>query len=101
MPVRFEVVEEDCIGCGLCSERAPENLEIPAGTSTAQVFKQPETSAEEQACLEASDYCPMGGLHAGAADSPPADSSAGGAQPTSIPAGDSTPVGITPTRLEN
>jgi len=82
---RFEVVEEDCIGCGLCSERAPENLEIPTGTNTAQVFKQPETSAEEQACLEASDYCPMGGLHAGTPDSPPADSSA---------------VGITPTRLE-
>ncbi len=85
MPHRFEVVEEDCIGCGLCSERAPENLEIPAGTTTAQVFKQPETSAEEQACLEASDYCPMGGLSADAAASPPADSSA---------------VGITPTRLE-
>ncbi len=63
MPGRFEVVEEDCIGCGLCSERAPENLEIPAGACTAQVFKQPETPAEEQACLEASDYCPMGGLH--------------------------------------
>ena len=76
MPHHFEVLEEDCIGCGLCSERAPENLEIPAGTSTAQVFKQPETSAEEQACLEACDYCPMGGLHA-------------------------APVGITPTRLEN
>ncbi len=101
MPHRFEVVEEDCIGCGLCSERAPENLEIPAGASTAQVFKQPETFAEEQACLEASDYCPTGGLHAGAADSPPADSSAGGAHPRLIPAGDSTPLEITPTRLEN
>ena len=83
MPHRFEVVEEDCIGCGLCSERAPENLEIPAGTSTARVFKQPETSEEEEACLEASDYCPMGGLHAGAA-------AAGGTRPT-----------ITPPRLEN
>ncbi len=91
MPSRFEVLEEDCIGCGLCSERAPENLEIPAGGSTAQVFKQPETSAEEQACLEACDYCPMGGLHADAADSPP----------TPIPAGDSTPVDVAPTRLEN
>ncbi len=101
MPRRFEVVEEDCIGCGLCSERAPENLEIPAGASTAQVFKQPESSAEEEACLEASDYCPMGGLHVDAADSPPADSSLGGSQTALIPAGDSTPVGITPTRLEN
>ena len=101
MPDRFEVVEEDCIGCGLCSERAPENLEIAAGASTAQVFKQPETSAEEQACLEASDYCPMGGLNADAMDSPPADRSAGGTRPTLIPAGGSTPVDITPKRLEN
>ncbi len=100
MPHRFEVVEEDCIGCGLCSERAPENLEIPAGASAAQVFKQPETSAEERACLEASDYCPMGGLHTGAADSPPADS-AGGTRPTAMPVGDPTPVGITPTTLES
>jgi ferredoxin len=102
MSRRFEVLEEDCIGCGLCSERAPENLEIPTGCSTAQVFKQPETSAEEEACLEASDYCPMGGLYADAADSPPADRSAGGSQPTPIPAGGSTPVDITPEKiLEN
>ena len=101
MPRRFEVVEEDCIGCGLCSERAPENLEIPTGASTAQVFKQPETSAEEEACLEASDYCPMGGLHAGAADSPPTDSSAGGTRSAFNPAGDPTPVGVTSTTLEN
>lgn len=76
---RFEVVEEDCIGCKLCSERAPENFEIPAGSSIAQIFKQPETSAEEQACLDACDYCPMGGLRADAADSASADSSADGA----------------------
>ncbi len=101
MPLRFEVAEQDCIGCGLCSERAPENLEIPAGDYAARVFKQPETAEEEQACFEASDYCPMGGLHAGAANSPPADSSAGGAQATLTPAGDPTPVDVTPTRLEN
>jgi ferredoxin len=68
MTRHFEVIEEDCIGCGLCSERAPENFEIPVGTNMAQVVKQPETSAEEEACLEACDYCPMGGLHAGDAD---------------------------------
>ncbi len=98
MPHRFEVVEEDCIGCGLCSERAPENLEIPASASTAQVFKQPETSAEEQACLEACDYCPVGGLRAAAVD---ADSSTGGALATLILAGDSTPVDFAPTGLES
>lgn len=101
MPHRFKVIEEDCIGCGLCSERAPDNLEVPAGSTTAQVFKQPETSAEEEACLEARDYCPIGGLHAIAAASPPAEESASGPRPTSIPVGDPTPVDVTRTRLEN
>jgi len=95
---RFEVVEEDCVGCGLCSERAPENFEVPAGTSMAQVFKQPETAAEEEACLEACDYCPVGGLRAAAVD---ADSSTGGALATLILAGDSTPVDFAPTGLES
>ncbi len=98
---RFEVVEDDCIGCGLCSNRAPENLEIPTGTALARVFKQPESSEEEEACLEARDYCPMGGIHIGAAGSPPADSSAGDTQATIIPAGDSTPVDVGSTNLEN
>jgi ferredoxin len=91
MSDRFEVVDEDCTGCGLCPERAPENLEIPAGTGIARVFKQPENAEEEQACLEAADFCPMGGLLGGVADSPAADS-AGDAPPTSIPVGDLTPV---------
>jgi ferredoxin len=91
MPDRFEVIEEDCIGCGLCSERAPANFEIPPGTSTARVLKQPETPAEEQDCLEACDYCPMGGLQAGAADS----------QPVPISAGGSTPADISTQKVEN
>ena len=101
MPRQFEVVEDDCIGCGLCSERAPENFEIPAGTLIARVFKQPENAAEEQACVEASDYCPMGGLRADPAGSSPANPSQGDGQAAFAPAGDSTPAGITSTRLEN
>ena len=102
MPQRFEVIEEDCIGCGLCSERAPENLEIPDGERLAQVFKQPETPLEEEACLEASDYCPVGGLHANAVDSAPNDSSAlGSTRPASIPAAAPSQVADTPTRLES
>ncbi len=97
----FEVVTEDCIGCGLCSERAPENLEIPTGASTARVFKQPETTAEEEACLEASDFCPMGGLVADAEQFAPAETSTGVASAPLIPAGDSTPACITPNRLES
>lgn len=101
MPLRFEVIVEECIRCGLCAERAPDNMEIPADSGAAEVFKQPENAEEEEACLEASDYCPMGGLHANDADSSPAEESVGGARPTSIPAGDPSPAGVTPTRLES
>ncbi len=86
MQKRFEVVDEDCIGCRLCEERAPENLEVPSGASTARVIKQPETPEEEEACIEASEFCPLGGLRANQADEPPA--------PT--PAGNSTPANVTP-----
>ena len=102
MSQRFEVIEEDCIGCGLCSERAPENLEIRDSDRLAQVFKQPETPLEEDACLEASDYCPVGGLHAKAVDSAPTDSSAPDAtHSTPIAAGVPLPVADTPTRSES
>ncbi|MCP5119727.1 MAG: ferredoxin [bacterium] len=98
-PHHFEVIESECIGCGLCLERAPGNFQIPAGVTAARVFKQPGTSAEEQACFEACDYCPMGALQAAAADSPPAGPSA--PHLTSIPVGDSTPVGSSSMRTEN
>lgn len=101
MPPRFEVVEEDCIGCGLCLERAPDNIEIPDGSDTAQVFRQPETPAEEQACREASEYCPLGGLRPSTTELPPADSSACDTRTPSIPAGDSMPGDFIPTRLES
>jgi len=108
VPHRFEVVEDDCIGCGLCSERAPENFEVPRGSNVARVIKQPGTSEEEEACLEAHEYCPIGGLHAHAVDCPPADS-ANGTCPTAAAAGPTTtiaavelaPVDITQTRLES
>jgi len=92
MPDSFEVVEEDCIGCGLCAERAPENLELAIDNRIAKVFKQPETREEEQACLDACDYCPMGGIQAHAADSSLVDASAGRPHPTSVPVVDLTPV---------
>ncbi len=67
--VVFEVVSEDCSRCGLCEERAPDNIETPSGSDTSQVVKQPETSEEEEACTEAYRYCPMGALQM--SDSPP------------------------------
>ncbi len=58
---KFEVDEDHCIGCGLCEERAPENMEVPA-TLIARVTKQPSTAEEEEACNEAAEYCPTMGL---------------------------------------
>ncbi|MFQ5698617.1 MAG: ferredoxin [Myxococcota bacterium] len=62
MRSKFSVDSDLCIGCGLCQERAPENLEIPDGEWSARVFKQPADADEEEACREASEYCPTGGL---------------------------------------
>jgi len=100
MPHRFEVVEEDCIGCGLCAERAPENLQVADDNRSARIIRQPENCDEEQACLDACDYCPMGalaGIDANAADSAPHNSSMAYVGPTSLPAGDPVPVGTTTT----
>ncbi|MCU0669268.1 MAG: ferredoxin [Myxococcota bacterium] len=101
MSRRFEVIEEECIGCSLCSERAPGNLEIRSGSTTAQVFKQPETPEEEEACHEASDYCPTGGLKARSVDSASTKPQADTGSPALAPAGDSKPAGIAPMKLEN
>ncbi|MBW2413349.1 MAG: ferredoxin [Deltaproteobacteria bacterium] len=60
---QFSVDESLCIGCGLCHERAPDNVEIPPGAAAARVTLQPRTDEEEEACEEAADYCPTGGIH--------------------------------------
>lgn len=59
---RFEVDSNLCIGCGLCHERAPDNIDVPRGEYHAVVTQQPRTDAEEQALSEAAEYCPTGGL---------------------------------------
>jgi len=59
---RIEVDQDDCIGCGLCEERAPENLEIEREEGAAQVVAQPATEEQVTACREAADYCPIGAL---------------------------------------
>jgi len=95
MPRRFDVAEDECIGCGLCSERAPDNLEMARGGSLAQVFKQPESAAEERACQEAADYCPTGSLKAACgAPAHGGSAEAAGAFPFLL-AGDPTPAGRT------
>lgn len=59
---RFVVEGGLCIGCGLCHERAPDNLEIDDAEMCARVIKQPTSKAEEEACTTASEYCPTGDL---------------------------------------
>ncbi len=58
----FEVIEDECIGCALCKERAPENFEIVEGRAVARVTSQPSDPEEEEACLEAAEFCPIGAL---------------------------------------
>ncbi len=59
---RFEVVESECIGCALCPERAPDNVQMVEGQSLARIVAQPSSREEELACIEASEYCPLGAL---------------------------------------
>jgi len=95
----YEVIEGDCTGCTLCAERAPDNLEVPAGSRAARVFKQPETPEEEAACREASDYCPAGALleHGGTpAASAGSATSTDAADRNAMPGGDSTPADQAP-----
>ena len=62
MPARYDVDQRLCVGCGLCHERAPENLDVLPGDFAATVVKQPVDDVESEACMEAADYCPTGGL---------------------------------------
>ena len=62
--LRLEVDEDLCTGCGLCEERAPDNLVTDEDEAIAQVIKQPVGAVETESCIEAVDYCPTGGLTA-------------------------------------
>ncbi len=53
-------VDEECILCNDCVERAPENF--ASGDQYAYVKKQPETSDEEEQCQEAMDSCPVNAI---------------------------------------
>lgn len=51
-------VTEECSGCGICVDTAPENLKMNDDESYAYVFKQSENDEEKAACEEALDSCP-------------------------------------------
>jgi ferredoxin len=52
-------VDEDCIGCRLCTNDAPNNFKMADDESTAFVFKQPENDSETKDCENAMDSCPV------------------------------------------
>ena len=66
--MHLEVDEDFCTACGLCRERAPDNLEIDEEEGIAEVIKQPTGGVENENCTEAVDYCPTGGLTADPAE---------------------------------
>jgi len=64
-PGRF-YVSRVCIGCTLCAEIAPasfkENTDLELAVGNSYVYRQPETSEEEQLCREAMDACPASAI---------------------------------------
>jgi ferredoxin len=52
-------VDTQCIDCDLCRETAPENFKRNDEEGFSHVFKQPETSAEEELCRDAMENCPV------------------------------------------
>ena len=59
---RFTVEDDNCIACGLCQERAPDNIDLDDDGTVARVTRQPTSDDELEACQEAADFCPTGGL---------------------------------------
>jgi ferredoxin len=52
-------VDVTCIDCDLCRETAPANFVRQDVAGHSYFGKQPETAAEEAACLAALEECPV------------------------------------------
>jgi ferredoxin len=52
-------VDATCIDCDLCRETAPGSFVRQDDQGYSYVFKQPESPAEEAACLAAMEECPV------------------------------------------
>ena len=59
VPGRF-YVDEECIICNDCIERAPNNF--ATGDNYAFVKKQPEAPEEDEQCQDAMDSCPTNAI---------------------------------------
>jgi ferredoxin len=58
VPGRF-YVDATCIDCDLCRETAPRNFVRRDDEGYSYVLRQPETPADEAACLAAMEECPV------------------------------------------
>jgi ferredoxin len=52
-------VDETCIDCEVCREIAPANFTRDDTSRKSYVFAQPDTPADEAACLAAIEECPV------------------------------------------
>lgn len=52
-------VDDQCIDCDLCRETAPDNFTRNDEGGHSYVYKQPETDAEREQCIEAMEGCPV------------------------------------------
>ena len=58
VPGKF-YVDDQCIDCDLCRETAPANFKRNDDGGHSYVYKQPADDAEEKACVEAMEGCPV------------------------------------------
>jgi len=55
-------VNNDCIGCVICSEIASDNFRFNHEQGCVYVCKQPDTEKEERLCVEVMDLCPVNAI---------------------------------------
>jgi ferredoxin len=55
-------VNDDCIGCAVCAEIAPDNFRFNHEQGCTRLRKQPGTAKEKHLCGEAMDICPVNAI---------------------------------------
>jgi ferredoxin len=55
-------VNDDCIGCSICSEIATHNFRFNHELGCGYVAKQPDTEKEKSLCVEVKDICPVSAI---------------------------------------
>lgn len=58
IPGKF-YVDRLCIDCDVCRDTSPANFRRNDENGYSFVYKQPETPAEQELCIEAMNACPV------------------------------------------